>query len=100
MTKKQIDGFLRSASTTAQVDGVPVQHADGYWSKAESDGTGGWVTRWIYDTGRVVTSSSAPFTVEFDVVATKALTDGVSTWDAGAKVIAIGGPCLVTAVAP
>jgi hypothetical protein len=100
MTKKQVEEFLRGTRTTARVDGVSVQHADAYWGKTASDGAGGWVTRWIYDTGHVVTSNSAPFTVDFEVVATKTVTDGVSTWNAGETVIPIGGPCLVTGVAP
>lgn len=96
MTEKQVDGFLKGTQTRAAVDGVPVARAAGYWSKAVSDGAGGWVTRWIYDTRKVVTASSPPFTVEFEVVATKVVTDGITTWDPGDVVVPIGGPCLVT----
>jgi hypothetical protein len=100
LTENQVDGFLHGTRTTAVIDGVPVKHADTYWGKTISDGSGGWVTRWIYDTGRVVTADSQPFTVEFEVVATKVVTDGVGTWYPGEVVVPIGGPCLVDGFAP
>ena len=100
LTEKQVDGFLRGTTTRAVVDGVPVPHAATYWGQSVSDGAGGWVTRWIYDTGRVVTADSQPFTVEFEVVATKVVTDGIGTWNPGDVVVPIGGPCLVDGFAP
>jgi hypothetical protein len=60
LTEKQVDGFLHGTRTRAVIDGVPVPHAATYWGQSVSDGAGGWVTRWIYDTGRVVTAGSQP----------------------------------------
>ena len=75
-------------------------HAGTYWGPSISDGAGGWVARWTYDTRRVVTADSQPFTIEFEVVATKVVTDGISTWHPGEVVVPIGGPCLVDGFAP
>jgi hypothetical protein len=99
LTEKQVDGFLHGSRTRAVVDGVPVPNADRYWGKSVSDGAGGWVTRWTYDTGRVITADSQPFTVEFEVVATRVVTDGFTTWNPGDVLVPIGGPCLVDGLA-
>ncbi len=101
VTKKQIDRFVRGIETKALVDGAPVQNAPQYWGKPHLDSASGyWISRWEYDTNRVVTQSSAPFTVEFEQVATKTITDGIDTWNPGDTVVSIGGPCLVAGFAP
>jgi hypothetical protein len=102
LTEKQIREFLRGTSTRASVEGIAVQHAETYWSKPAletrppgSDPSELWISRWIYDTGRVVTESSQRFAVEFELVATQTVTDGVDTWNPGDVVVSSGGPCMV-----
>lgn len=100
-TENQLKGFLSGSATRAVVDGVPVGNANRYWGKP-SLGTGEapWASSWEYDTGRVITAFTQPFTVDFQVVATKAGTDGFGTWSAGDVLISIGGPCLVSGFQP
>jgi hypothetical protein len=97
-TEKQLKGFLTGTKTFATVDGVSISNADHYWGKPVSS-SGSWSSRWSYDTGRIVTAYTQPFTVELEVVATKVVTDGVDTWHPGDVVIP-GGPCLVTGIQP
>lgn len=97
-TERQIKGFLTGTRTRASVDGVPVANADQHWGKPVSS-SGSWLSRWSYDTGRVVTAYTQPFTVELEVVATKVVTDGIDTWRPG-DVVVPGGLCLVTGVQP
>jgi len=100
-TEKQLKGFLSGIVTRASVDGVPVGNADRYWSKPFlGTGEAPWTSRWEYDTGKVVTAFTQPFTVEFQVVATKAGTDGFGTWSAGDVLLSPGGPCLVAGYQP
>ena len=95
-TEKQIKAFLTGIATRAVVDGVAVGNADQAWGKPFLNSVSGlWNARWEYDTGRVVTAYTQPFTVEFQVLATKSLTDGFGTWSAGDVVIPTTGPCLV-----
>jgi hypothetical protein len=97
-TEKQIKAFLAGVVTTAVVDGISVQNPDQYWGKPFlSSGT--WTSRWEYDTGRVVTAYTQPFTIAFREVATKAGTDGFGTWNAGDVLLATG-PCLVNGYQP
>jgi hypothetical protein len=100
-TEKQVKAFLGGVATRAVVDGVPVGNADQYWGKPFlSSSTGLWTTTWEYDTARVVTAYTQPFTVEFQEVATKAGTDGFTSWNAGDVLISTGGPCLVAGFQP
>ena len=99
-TEKQIKAFLTRVVTRAVVDGVPVGNADQYWGKPFlSSSSGLWTSRWEYDTGRVVTAYTQPFTVGFQEVATKSGTDGFGTWNAG-DVLLSTGPCLVSGFQP
>ena len=98
-TEKQIKSFLTGIVTRTVVDGLPVGNADQYWSKPFLLG-GLWTARWEYDTGRVVTAYTQPFTVEFSETATKAGTDGFGTWNAGDVLASTGGPCVVAGYQP
>ena len=100
-TERQIKAFLAGSVTQAVVDGVPVGNADQYWGKPFlGTGDAPWVSRWEYDTGRVITAYTQPFTVEFRVVATKAGTDGFGTWNAGDVLLSTRGLCLVNGFQP
>lgn len=100
-TERQIKAFLSGVATSAVVDGTPVGNADQYWGKPFLDsGSGLWTSRWEYDTGRVVTAYTQPFTIEFQEIATKSGTDGFTTWNAGDILISTGGPCLVDGFQP
>jgi len=98
-TEKQIKSFLSGIATRAVVDGLPVGNANQYWGKPFLLGDL-WTARWEYDTGRVVTAYTQPFTVEFSETATKAGTDGFGTWNAGDVLISPGGPCVVAGYQP
>ena len=99
-TERQIKAFLTGSVTRAVVDGAPVGNADQYWGKPFASSSRSWISRWEYDTGRVVTAYTQPFTVTFQVVATKAGTDGFATWNAGDVLIPSTGPCLVAGYQP
>lgn len=100
-TESQIKGFLNSKDTRAAVDGVPVGNADRYWGKPVlGSGEAPWTAWWEYDTGRVVTAYTQPFTIEVRVVATKSGSDGFGTWKPGDVLISTAGPCLVSGYQP
>jgi hypothetical protein len=91
---------VSGVATRAVVDGTPVGHANQYWGKPVfTSGSFPWVTWWEYDTGRVVTADTQPFTVEFQETATKSGTDGSGTWNAGDDLLSTG-PCLVNGFQP
>jgi hypothetical protein len=98
-TQQQIKSFLNGTATRAVVDGVPVGNAKQYWDKPVLLG-GLWTATWEYDTERVVTAYTQPFTVEFSDTATKAGTDGFATWNAGDVLVTTGGPCVVASHQP
>ena len=98
-TEKQIKSFLSGIATTAVVDGLVVGNAGRYWDKPVLLG-GLWTAWWEYDTRRVVTAYTQPFTIELSVKATKAGTDGFEAWNAGDVLVSSSGPCVVTGFQP
>ncbi len=100
-TEKQLKAFLSGNVTRVVVDGLPVGNADQLWAKPVlGSGDAPWSSRWEYDTGRVITAFTQPFTVELQIVATKAGTDGFGTYNSGDILVSTGGPCLVAGYQP
>jgi hypothetical protein len=98
-TERQIKQFLKGIEMRVVVDGVRVRGVKQLWETPVPAGSG-WVAWWTYDTGRGVTQGASPFAIEFEVVATKAGSDGSSTWQAGAVLGTSSGPCLVDGFQP
>jgi len=100
-----IQDFLHSfADFEVTIDGVPIADPMQYWGAPEPFGDY-WITRWIYDTGIVVTFAN-PFWLEITSTAAHRLHDGVTREEdrnrpifaeAGQSLIDTDGPCFVGA---
>ena len=100
-----VQDFLQSLEDfDVTINGVPIADPMQYWGAPErlSDS---WVTRWVYDTGIVVTFAN-PFWLEITSTAAHRLLDGLVVEqdrnrpifaEAGQSLIDTDGPCFVAA---
>lgn len=96
--KKYLGAFLKGTATTVYLNGSTITKASKYWDRVGHAGPqGGWVSYFAFDGGVAPSTEGATTEGGLQVVAVKAFSDGISTYQAGTQ-LWDGRTCFVRSI--